>query len=212
MWMAREAVPSSQFCSEAESTLEDKVGFFKGFPLKTVSLQPSVSDSWVQAASTWPPGWRQCPDPSSAPFPSGASAALSLWELGLHSPVPCVSLLRNSGWICEESSLSVSFHSMQMRSRLGRHQPPALLRGGHPAAEPGWGPGLCQLRLQPPQRHNPHQRARRGPGGRGCQLAVTSPMPGFQRQPFGPRSISCSGTEISSRAWLFYHYLPLHTA
>ena len=43
--MAREAVPSSQFCSESESTLEDKVGFFKGFPLKTVSLQPSVSDS-----------------------------------------------------------------------------------------------------------------------------------------------------------------------
>ena len=150
MWMAREAVPSSQFCSESESTLEDKVGFFKGFPLKTVSLQPSVSVECKLPPRGLRAGGNTLTT-SSAPFPSGASSVLSLQERGLHSPVlPCVSLLRNSGWICEESILSVSFHSVQMCSRLGRRQPPALLRGGHPAAEPGWGPGLCQLQLRPP--------------------------------------------------------------
>ena len=39
------SVPTSQCCSESKSALKDKVGFFKGFPLKTVSLQPSFSDS-----------------------------------------------------------------------------------------------------------------------------------------------------------------------
>ena len=164
----------------------------------------------------WPQGWRRCPDPSLLlRFPVVTLQCSPYRNLACTpQPSPVFLLLRNGGWICEESILSVSFHSVQMCSRLGRRQPPALLQVGPPRGWAGLGSGTLPVAVPAPLDPMTHTKVCAG-----CQRVRAASwrwlahMPIFQRwQPFGPRSMSCSETKISSWAWLFYHYPPLHTA